>query len=72
MDGFALIGAIRSRPALDAVPVIFLTMYDDMGTYSRITRLGANDFVNKPVNRAVLLAAIDRCLAAARGAPPQG
>ena len=68
LDGFGLLHAIRACADLAAVPVIFLTAFDDMETFRRITELGADDFVNKPFNRTALLGAIDRCLARARQA----
>ena len=68
LDGFGLLSAVRARKDLAAVPLIFLTMFDDMETFRRSTTLGADDFVNKPFNRDVLLDAIQRCLAKARNA----
>lgn len=68
LDGFGLIAALRARADLAGVPVIFLTAFDDMETFHRITQLGADDFVNKPINRTALLAAIDRCIDLARQA----
>jgi len=66
LDGFGLIAALRARADLAGVPVIFLTAFDDMQTFHRITKLGANDFVNKPINRTALLIAIDCCIERAR------
>lgn len=66
LDGFGLLAALRARPDLAAVPVIFLTSYEDMETFRRSASLGADDFVNKPVNRSALFAAIDGCLARSR------
>lgn len=68
LDGFGLLAAVRARDDLAGVPVIFLTAFDDMATFHRSTTLGADDFVNKPINRAALLAAIDRCIERARHA----
>lgn len=66
LDGFGLLAALRARTGLAAVPVIFLTSHEDMETFRRSAMLGADDFVNKPVNRQALLSAIDGCLARAR------
>ena len=65
MDGFGLLSAIRAREDLAAVPVIFLTMHHDMEMFHRSTMLGADDYVNKPINRIVLLNSISKCLASA-------
>ncbi|MBM3347091.1 MAG: response regulator [Betaproteobacteria bacterium] len=72
LDGFGLIAALRARADLAGVPVIFLTAFDDMETFHRITQLGADDFVNKPINRTALLGAIDRCIALARQSTASG
>lgn len=62
LDGFGLLSAIRSQEHLAKVPVIFLTSFDDMETFRRSAVLGANEFVNKPFNRTVLLNAISSAL----------
>ena len=62
MDGFELLRAVRAHPDLAAVPVIFLTVHDDMNSFRLSTELGATDYVNKPINRTVLLETIRRCL----------
>jgi len=67
LDGFGLLNALRANQNLAAVPVIFLTMYDDMDTFRRTRELGVNDYVNKPINSTVLLESIRRCLAAVNG-----
>ncbi|HEU4880523.1 MAG TPA: response regulator [Gemmatimonadaceae bacterium] len=48
MDGWRVLKALRSDPALADVPVIMLTMVDDP---ERGFALGATDYVTKPVNR---------------------
>lgn len=62
LDGLGLLTALRADPALAALPVIFLTMYEDMDTFRRTRALGVNDYVNKPINGTVLLETIRRCL----------
>jgi CheY-like chemotaxis protein len=66
LDGLGLLSALRANPDMAAVPVIFLTMYDDMETFRQTREEGADDYVNKPINGPVLLESIRRCLAAAR------
>ena len=65
LDGFGLLKAVRARDDLARVPVIFLTMYDDMETFRQTAAEGADDYVNKPINHTVLLESIRRCLAKA-------
>ncbi|MDO9413876.1 MAG: response regulator [Pseudolabrys sp.] len=55
MDGWSLLGIMKSDPALHTIPVIMLTIVDDRSLgYS----LGASEFMTKPVDRARLLAVI--------------
>ena len=67
LDGLGLLTALRANPKLAGLPVIFLTMYEDMDTFRRTRALGVDDYVNKPVNGTVLLETIRRCLDSARG-----
>jgi CheY-like chemotaxis protein len=67
LDGLGLLTALRADPELARLPVIFLTMYEDMDTFRRTMKLGVDDYVNKPINGTVLLESIRRCLAAAGG-----
>ena len=48
MDGWSVLSALKSDPALSAIPVIMLTMVDDP---VRGFTLGASDYATKPVNR---------------------
>jgi CheY-like chemotaxis protein len=67
LDGLGLLTALRANPDLAGLPVIFLTMYDDMDTFRLTRELGANDYVNKPIQGTVLLESIRRCLERVRG-----
>src|SRR5207302_1646147 len=48
MDGWALVKALRSRPELAHLPVIFLTALSSDEDRIRGFRLGADDYVPKP------------------------
>jgi len=48
MDGWSVLSALKSDPALSDIPVIMLTMVDDP---VRGFTLGASDYATKPVNR---------------------
>jgi DNA-binding response OmpR family regulator len=61
MDGFELIGALRSDAALPRMPVIFLTSVEEGAT--RATQLGAADYIMKPVMVDRLLKAVAKALA---------
>ncbi|MGH8707952.1 MAG: EAL domain-containing protein [Burkholderiales bacterium] len=54
MDGFQFVEALRSDPAVSAIPVIFLTVM--AGGESRSRKVGAVGYLNKPV-------VVDRLLA---------
>ena len=62
LDGIGLLTAIRSRLHISDIPIIFLTMHSDMETFRHTAALGADDYVNKPINRTVLLESINRLL----------
>jgi CheY-like chemotaxis protein/signal transduction histidine kinase len=57
MDGWAVLSALKSDPALEDIPVIMLTVMDDRNLGFS---LGASDFLNKPVERTRLLAVLNK------------
>jgi signal transduction histidine kinase len=58
MDGFALLGHIKRREALQGVPVIFLTAAQDRDLLLRAFDAGAVDYVTKPFMPEELLARV--------------
>lgn len=54
MDGFETARAMRSRPALRDVPIIFVTAQSDDAAHVHGLELGAVDFLTKPFSLAVL------------------
>jgi len=60
-SGLELQAALRRQNVM--VPVIFLTGYADVGSSVRAMKAGAADFLEKPVEPAVLFAAIRSALA---------
>ena len=65
MDGWAVLAALRSDPATATIPVIMATILDEqhMGM-----ALGAADYLTKPIDRAQLLAAVERLAGRTPGA----
>ena len=59
LDGFEMIEALRTDPATRNIPVIVLTGRGDDETYSRARELGAAQLLTKPVERDLLMKAID-------------
>ncbi len=58
LDGFGVLSALRAQPQTAAIPVIFLTSQAQHGNFRKAMRLGADDFLIKPVRREELLEAI--------------
>jgi diguanylate cyclase (GGDEF)-like protein len=56
LDGFAVLGALRARPATALTPIILLSARDSAGEKVRGLQLGADDYVTKPFSAAELLA----------------
>ncbi|MDR1857377.1 MAG: response regulator [Desulfovibrio sp.] len=55
LDGFETFRRLKADPQRTDVPVIFLTGNQDRESELQALRLGAKDFITKPVNRGVLL-----------------
>jgi len=66
MDGWQLLRMLRARPALQAVPVIFLTTLSGEEERLRGYQLGVDDYVHKPFRSVELRARVDRLTARAR------
>ncbi len=58
IDGFDFLERLRSDPATEKIPFIFLTQHNDVDVMRRGMQLGANDFLSKPIKRSELLNAI--------------
>ncbi|GEM_PF-206551 len=63
MDGYSLFDQIREHPRWVAVPFIFLTARDDREDIYLSKRLGAEDYLVKPVSRLELLSTVRARLA---------
>ncbi|HTN88277.1 MAG TPA: response regulator, partial [Sorangium sp.] len=58
MDGWRVLSALKSTPALASIPVIVISIVEERGIgYS----LGAADYITKPVEREALERALARC-----------
>ena len=57
VDGWSVLGTMKSDPSLDHIPVIMITIVDDRNLgYS----LGASEFMTKPIDRSRLLSLVQR------------
>ncbi|PPD44326.1 MAG: hypothetical protein CTY15_07470 [Methylocystis sp.] len=50
LDGFGLLERLRSDPRFVQLPVVMLTGREDIASIDRAFQLGANSFINKPIN----------------------
>jgi len=58
MDGHAVLSQLRADPATHDIPVIFVTALDDEISEERGLKLGAVDYIAKPIKPAVVLARV--------------
>ncbi|MDR2503862.1 MAG: response regulator [Deltaproteobacteria bacterium] len=59
MNGFDVIARIRQNPALERIPVIFLTGHRSAEVEIKALLSGAMDFITKPVNKDILFHRIE-------------
>jgi CheY-like chemotaxis protein len=62
MNGYQLLGEIKSDPALKHIPVIMLSGVDDLDTIVKCIELGAEDFLLKPFKGTLLKSRINASL----------
>ncbi|HGY57009.1 MAG TPA: response regulator [Caldithrix abyssi] len=63
MDGIELCWMIRENSEIPLVPFIFLTSFDDAEMEIRGFRAGADEYLNKPIDRKELLSRVEELLA---------
>jgi serine/threonine-protein kinase PpkA len=59
LDGFGLLAALRANEAMATVPLIILSSREDRESFRKGMNLGADDYLNKPVQRGELLMAVE-------------
>jgi signal transduction histidine kinase len=62
MNGFETLSVIKADPALKHLPVVIVSALDDVASIARCIALGAEDFLFKPVERALLESRVEACL----------
>jgi diguanylate cyclase (GGDEF)-like protein len=58
MSGFKVFDALRAAPAVQSVPIIFITSHTEAGFEVSALNMGAADFIAKPFTAARLLARV--------------
>lgn len=66
MDGFETCRRIRAKGARGALPVLFLTASHESTVQERAVASGADDFLQKPINRSELLMRVRSLIRVAR------
>jgi CheY-like chemotaxis protein len=69
MGGFALADAVHARPALNHIPIMFVTASVQRGDVARFGEHGAAGYIAKPFSPRALRDKIDELIAAARKEP---
>ena len=68
MDGFEVTSALKNNPATAAIPIMIVSALDDVAAHRRLLASGADEFINKPVDRWELSLRLSRLLSSRRGA----
>lgn len=58
MDGYEVCRQLKNHPITAEIPVIFLTVKNDVTDESRGLGLGAVDYITKPISAAILMARV--------------
>ena len=51
MDGYQLLGMIKANPKLEHLPVIIISMIDEIDSVIKCIQLGAEDYLSRPFRR---------------------
>ena len=62
MDGYEVCSRLRQNEELNSIPVIFVTSLEQKEDKARAFALGAADYLNKPIQKTILLAKVAACL----------
>jgi two-component system sensor histidine kinase/response regulator len=67
MDGYEVLGCIKSDASLQHIPVIMISALNELQSVVRCVEAGAEDYLTKPFNATLLKARIGACLEKKRG-----
>lgn len=66
MDGFELCEEVRKTPALSSLPVVVVSTHYDTNYIVKALRLGADDYIPKPIEHDLIRKVITRVLTPTR------
>jgi signal transduction histidine kinase/CheY-like chemotaxis protein len=69
VNGWDILSRLKGDPRTAKIPVVVVTVLDQQG---KATLLGADEYIVKPVDRNILLTAIERCLKSRGGSEGTG
>ena len=67
MDGYEVLGHIKSDPLLQQIPVIMISSLNEVQSVVRCIDAGAEDYLTKPFDPTLLRARVGACLEKKRG-----
>jgi type IV pilus assembly protein PilB len=62
MDGYEICSRLRQNEELNSIPVIFVTSLEQKEDKAKAFALGAVDYLNKPIQKEMLLSKVAACL----------
>jgi CheY-like chemotaxis protein len=62
MDGYEVCSRLRQNEEFNSIPVIFVTSLEQKEDKTKAFALGAVDYLNKPIQKDVLLSKVAACL----------
>ncbi|MFC5302808.1 response regulator [Azospira restricta] len=62
MDGFEVVRRLAADAATRNIPIVMVTALDDDASRARLAAAGIRDVINKPIDRWVLQACVDKLL----------
>ena len=61
-NGFQVLENLKADPARRDIPVVVVSGHGDLNAIAHCIKMGAEDYLPKPYNRAILRARVDACL----------
>jgi two-component system, cell cycle response regulator DivK len=69
MDGYAVARALKSDPRLKSIPIVAVTSYAMVGDREKCLAVGAEGYIEKPINPESFVAEVERFLTPAGKEP---